>query len=255
MAKNDPRKGTEEREKSRRVGALGGLAPFLSPYRKLAALAVLALICTAALSLALPLAVRRVIDGFNAEIALMDAYFAAAVALAALLALGTAVRYYLVTRLGERVVADIRLAVYERVIGMSPAFFERIMTGEVLSRLTTDTTLILSVIGSSISVAMRMALTLLGGIVLMLVTSAKLTGLVLLLVPVTVLPIILLGRRLRVLSRESQDRVADSSGQASETLLAAQTVQAYTHERVSRQAFGALTESAFATALKRIRTR
>ena len=255
MAKNDPRKGTEEREKSRRVGALGGLAPFLSPYRKLAALAVLALICTAALSLALPLAVRRVIDGFNAEIALMDAYFAAAVALAALLALGTAVRYYLVTRLGERVVADIRLAVYERVIGMSPAFFERIMTGEVLSRLTTDTTLILSVIGSSISVAMRMALTLLGGSVLMLVTSAKLTGLVLLLVPVTVLPIILLGRRLRVLSRESQDRVADSSGQASETLLAAQTVQAYTHERVSRQAFGALTESAFATALKRIRTR
>jgi len=255
MAKNDPRKGTEEREKSRRVGALGGLAPFLSPYRKLAALAVLALICTAALSLALPLAVRRVIDGFSGDIALMDAYFGAAVALAALLALGTAVRYYLVTRLGERVVADIRLAVYERVIGMSPAFFERVMTGEVLSRLTTDTTLILSVIGSSISVAMRMALTLLGGILLMLVTSAKLTGLVLLLVPVTVLPIILLGRRLRVLSRESQDRVADSSGQASETLLAAQTVQAYTHERVSRQAFGALTESAFATALKRIRTR
>ncbi len=255
MAKNDPRKGTEEREKSRRVGALGGLAPFLSPYRTLAALAVLALICTAALSLALPLAVRRVIDGFSGEIALMDAYFAAAVALAALLALGTAVRYYLVTRLGERVVADIRLAVYERVIGMSPAFFERIMTGEVLSRLTTDTTLILSVIGSSISVAMRMALTLLGGIVLMLVTSAKLTGLVLLLVPVTVLPIILLGRRLRVLSRESQDRVADSSGQASETLLAAQTVQAYTHERASRQVFEALTESAFGTALKRIRTR
>ncbi|MSU91106.1 ATP-binding cassette domain-containing protein [Rhodobacteraceae bacterium 2CG4] len=255
MAGSDPNKPSDEREKSRRLSALRGLAPFLYPYRWLAGLAVLALVCTAALSLALPLAVRRVIDGFSGDIALMDAYFAAAVALAALLALGTAVRYYLVTRLGERVVADIRLAVYTRVIGMSPAFYERIMTGEVLSRLTTDTTLILSVIGSSVSVAMRMALTLLGGIVLMLVTSAKLTGLVLLLVPLAVLPIILLGRRLRVLSRESQDRIADSSGQASETLLAAQTVQAYTHEAVSRRAFGALTESAFGTALRRIRTR
>lgn len=255
MAVSDPNTPSEERAKSKRVSALGGLAPFIYPYRVLAGLAALALICTAGLSLALPLAVRRVIDGFNDDLAMMDAYFAAAVGLAALLALGTAVRYYFVTRLGERVVADIRVAVYERVIGMSPAFFERVMTGEVLSRLTTDTTLILSVIGSSISVAMRMALTLLGGIVLMLITSAKLTGLVLLLVPVAVLPIILLGRRLRVLSRQSQDRIADSSAQASETLLAAQTVQAYTHETASRQAFGLLTENAFDTALKRIRTR
>ena len=255
MAESEAKTASEERAKSKRVSALGGLAPFIYPYRKLAALAGLALVCTAGLSLALPLAVRRVIDGFNEDLAMMDAYFGAAVGLAALLALGTAVRYYFVTRLGERVVADIRLAVYHRVIGMSPAFFERVMTGEVLSRLTTDTTLILSVIGSSISVAMRMALTLLGGIVLMLITSAKLTGLVLLLVPVAVLPIILLGRRLRVLSRQSQDRIADSSAQASETLLAAQTVQAYTNETASRQAFGSLTESAFGTALQRIRTR
>ena len=135
---------------------------------------------TAALTLSLPIAVRRVVDNFFAEsLALVDAYFAAALGIAALLALGTAARFYLVTRLGERVVADIRRAIYDRVIGMSPGFYERIMTGEVLSRLTTDTTLVLSVIGSSVSVALRNVLTLIGGLVLLFVTSPKLTGLVL----------------------------------------------------------------------------
>ena len=128
--------------------------------------ALAALTVTAGLSLSLPLAVRRVIDNFFAEsLALVDAYFLAALGIAALLALGTAARFYLVTRLGERVIADIRRAIYDRLIGMSPGFYERIMTGEVLSRLTTDTTLVLSVIGSSVSVALRNLLTLVGGLV------------------------------------------------------------------------------------------
>jgi len=246
----------EERAKSKKVGSLRGLAPFLGPYRALLFAALGALTLTAGLSLMLPIAVRRVVDGFGTEsVALLDQYFGAALAIAALLAVGTGLRYYLVTRLGERVVADIRKAVFNRVIGMSPAYFEKIMTGEVLSRLTTDTTLILSVIGSSVSVALRNVLIFLGGMVLMLYTSPKLAGLVLLLVPAVVVPIVVLGRRLRVLSRENQDWIAQSSGSASEALSSVQTVQAYTHEAASRDAFGDVTEKSFVSAKKRITTR
>jgi len=219
-------------------------------------LAVLALVVTASLSLLLPLAVRRVIDGFSVEDAShLDQYFGAAIGIAGLLAVGTGLRYYFVTRLGERVVADIRVAVYDKMIGMSPQFFERIMTGEVLSRITTDTTLILSVIGSSVSIALRNVLIFLGGMILMLFTSLKLTSLVLLLVPAVVVPILVLGRRVRALSRENQDRIAESSGNASETLLSVQTVQAFTHETPSRLRFFDLTEQAYQTARKRIGTR
>ena len=247
---------TEDREKSRTIAPLRALWPFVKPYRLLMGLALAALVVTAALSLILPMAVRRVIDEFNAEdVTLMDAYFAAAVGIAALLGIGTALRFFLVTLFGERVIADIRIAVYDRVIGMSPAFFERIMTGEVLSRLTTDTTLILSVIGSSVSIALRNVLILIGGLVFMFITSPKLAALVLLTVPIVVIPIMTMGRKLRVLSRESQDRIADSSGRASETLLAAQTVQAFTHEKPSRAAFGELTEAAFDAARRRVRVR
>ncbi|MEO0386691.1 MAG: ABC transporter transmembrane domain-containing protein [Pseudomonadota bacterium] len=246
----------DDRPKSRDLSPLRRLAPFLNPYRGYLALATITLILTALLSLTLPLAVRRVIDGFNAEsLALMDAYFAAAVGIAAALGLGTALRFYFVTILGERVVADIRRAVYDRVIGMSPAFYERILTGEVLSRLTTDTTLILSVIGSSVSVALRNAMILIGGTAFMFWTSAKLTLLVLLVVPLVLVPIVTLGRKLRLLSRESQDKIAASSGQASETLLAAQTVQAYTHEAASRGKFGDLTQAAYDAARRRIGVR
>ncbi|MEZ5732899.1 MAG: ABC transporter transmembrane domain-containing protein [Paracoccaceae bacterium] len=246
---------TEDRAVSKRVGALAGLWPFVSPYRRLALLAGLALIVTASVSLLLPIAVRRVVDGFNDGAALLDSYFAAALGIAALLALGTGARYYLVTRLGERVVADIRRAVFDRVIGMSPAFFENIMTGEVVSRITTDTTLILSVIGSSVSIALRNLLILLGSIVLMLLTSAKLTGLVLLIVPAVIVPIITMGRRLRTLSRENQDWIAASSGTASETLSSVQTVQAFTHEAETRAEFAEVTEKAFRSAKTRIATR
>ena len=146
-----PTNSEQEREKSKNMGALRGLAPFMRPYRVQIILALLALTLTATVSLALPMAVRRVVDNFGTESdALLVKYFLAALGFAALLAVGTALRYLLVTRLGELVVADIRKAVFDRVIGMSPTFFENLMTGEVLSRITTDTTVIQSVIGSSV---------------------------------------------------------------------------------------------------------
>lgn len=246
----------EDRDKSKRIGALQGLWPFVRPYRTMAVLALFALVLTAVVSLILPLAVRRVVDGFNTEDASqLDQYFAAALGIAALFAVGSALRFYIVTRLGERVVADIRCAVFDRMLGMSPAFYERIMTGEVLSRITTDTTLILSVIGSSASWFLRNGLMFLGGLVLMLFTSAKLTGMVLLIVPAVIIPIVLLGRRLRGLSKENQDWIAVSSGNASEALLAVQTVQAFTHEAENRSDFGEVTEKSFVAAKKRIGTR
>lgn len=246
----------DDREKSKRIGALAGLWPFMRPYRIWIFAAFCALVFTAGISLILPIAVRRVVDGFGeATSQLLDRYFLAALVVACLLALGTGLRYYLVTRLGERIVSDIRKAVFDRVVGMSPAFYEKIMTGEVLSRITTDTTLILSVIGSSVSVALRNVFIFLGGMILMLLTSAKLTGLVLLIVPLVIVPIIVLGRRLRVLGRENQEWIAKSSGNASEALSSVQTVQAFTHEDLSRASFSGLTEESFLSAKRRISTR
>ncbi len=251
-----PPSGNEEREKSKKIGALRELAPFVLPYWPLLIAAFLALVTTAIVSLTLPLAVRRVVDNFGSEDPhILDLYFMAAIGIAGLLAVGTGVRYALVTRLGERVVADIRKAVFDRVIGMSPSFYENIMTGEVLSRITTDTTLILSVIGSSVSIALRNLLIFIGGLALMLLTSAKLTGLVLLIVPAVVVPILVLGRKLRVLSRENQDWIAASSGRASEQLSAVQTVQAFTHEAASRTMFSDVTEASYGSAKRRITTR
>lgn len=244
-----------DRPTTRRIGALKALWPFMRPYRLLLLAALAALLLTAGVSLVLPVAVRRIVDGFNEGAGLLDEYFLAALAIAALLAVGTALRYALVTLLGERVVADIRRAVFDRVIGLSPAFYERVMTGEIISRITTDTTLILSVIGSSVSLALRQTVVVIGGMVMLLFTSLKLTGLLLLLVPLVLVPIIVLGRRLRVLSRENQDWIANSSGAASEHLLAAQTVQAFTAEEPARQGFARVTESAYASARRRIRIR
>ena len=251
-----PKSASEDRAGSRKVGSLRALLPFMRPYRLLLLAALVALTITASLSLILPLAVRRVVDGFQTEaVQLLDGYFTAAFGIAAALALGTGLRYYLVTRLGERVVADIRKAVFDRTIGMSPAFFENIMTGEVLSRITTDTTLILSVIGSSVSIALRNLLILIGGLAMLLITSAKLTGLVLLIVPAILVPILVLGRRLRALSRENQDWIAASSGNASEALLSVQAVQANTHEMANRAAFAEVTEKSFQVARRRITVR
>ncbi len=247
---------SEERAKSRNIRALSALWPFLAPYRWMLIAACLALVSTAMISLILPLAVRRVVDGFETSaVELLDSYFVAALAIAMLLAAGTGIRYYLVTRLGERVVADIRKAVFDRMIGMSPAFYEKIMTGEVISRITTDTTLILSVIGSSISIALRNLLILLGGMAMLVLTAPKLAGMVLLSVPAIVVPIVVMGRRVRSLSRENQDLIATSSGNASESLLSVQAIQAYTHEAETRASFDDVTERSFLSAKRRIRTR
>ncbi|SIS69323.1 ABC transporter transmembrane domain-containing protein [Phaeovulum vinaykumarii] len=245
----------QDRPRSKRVGALRGLEPFIRPYKGQALAALAALVLTAAISLILPLAVRRVVDGFNEGAELLDHYFVAALVIAGLLAIGTGARYFLVTRLGERVVADIRKAVFARVMGLSPAFFEKVLTGEILSRLTTDTTLILSVVGSSVSVALRNILMLVGSLLMLWLTSAKLSGMVLLIVPAVIVPIVVLGRRLRKLSRENQDWIAASSGSASELLLAAQTVQAFTNETRSAARFSETTEHSYDAAMKRVSTR
>lgn len=246
---------SQDRKKGKNVSVLRGLIPFLKPYKILVAAALFMLTFTAAISLILPLAVRGVVDGFSEDLDILDNYFVYAIFIAGLLAVGSAVRYALVTRLGERVVADIRRAVYDKMIGMSPAFYERIMTGEVLSRITTDTTLILSVIGSYLSYALRNAIMFTGGLILLFITSAKLTGLVLLIVPFILIPIFGIGRRVRVLSKINQDKIAESSGNASESLLASQTVQAFTHEAVSRSLFAKLTEEAYDATRKRVTIR
>ena len=252
VAEADPR----DRNKSKRVSALKELWPFLKPYKLMILAAFIALTLTAVVSLILPLAVRRVVDTFSLGNAIiLDQYFVAAIGIAGLLSIGTALRYALVTRLGERVVTDIRKAVFARVIHLSPQFFEKIMTGEVLSRITTDTTVILSVIGSSISIALRNVFILIGGMILMLLTSLKLTSLVFLIVPAILVPILVLGRRLRVISRENQDWIAASSGNASEALMAVQTVQAFSHENLTKKSFDSVAETSFSSAKKRIITR
>ena len=246
----------KDREGSKKVGALRALVPFFAPYRGQVMLAGVALIVTATVSLLLPMAARRVVDGFaDTDVTVLDQYFFAAIAIAAVFALGTAARYWLVTRLGERVVADIRKSVFGRMIGMSPAYYEKLMTGEVLSRITTDTTLLLSVVGSSVSWFLRNVLLFIGGLILMILTTPKLTLMVLAIVPLVLGPIILLGRRVRKLSRENQDWIAASSGNASEALLSVQTVQAFTHEDASRERFADVTENSFTSAKKRITVR
>ncbi|MEM6422451.1 MAG: ABC transporter transmembrane domain-containing protein, partial [Pseudomonadota bacterium] len=183
---------------------------------------------------------------------LIDEYFGALIGVAALLAVATALRFYLVSWLGERVVADIRAAVFRHVVVMSPEFYERIMTAEVLTRLTTDTAVIQNVVGSTVSIALRNILLLFGGIIALLVTSPKLTLMTLLIVPAVVFPILFLGRRVRRLSRLSQDTLADAAAHAGEMLQAAQTVQANTYETAAKGVFTGRVEDAFDAARRRL---
>lgn len=243
----------EDRAKSAKIGPLGGILPFLSPHRGLIAAVFVALVAAAGLTLSVPVALRRVIDGFDpSEAALIDQYFMALIGVAAALAVATALRFYLVSRLGERVMADLRSSVFSHVAGMSPAFYERLMTAEVLTRLTADTTVVQGVVGSTASIALRNILLLFGGIIMLLVTSPKLTALTLLIVPMVVVPIAVLGRRVRRLSRLSQDLLAESAASAGETLQAAQTVQAMTHVNRSRKRFSDRVEAAYVAAIERI---
>jgi ATP-binding cassette subfamily B protein len=220
-------------------------------------LAFLALLVAAAAMLALPQALKNVIDkGFSAaNAAAIDKYFLLLLVAAAVFAAFASMRMYLVNWIGERVVADLRSAVYARVIRMDPAFFEVTKTGEVLSRLTTDTTLIQSLSGIGLSILLRSTVSFVGSLVLLLLTSLKLALIIFALIPTVLLPMMLFGRRVRRLSRDSQDRVADTSGLAGETLNAIQTVQAFTLERLQGSRYDAAVEESFSTAIRRTRVR
>ncbi len=243
------------------LATLKGLLPFLKPYRRQFLFAAIALLVAAGATLAIPAAFKQMIDlGFGPaagakSIRNVNTTFLALFGVATVLALATAARFYMVSWLGERVTADIRSAVYRHVVSQSPEFFETTQTGEVLSRITTDTTLIQSVVGTSISLALRNTLLFVGGLVMLFITSVKLTSIILGLMVVVIVPIILFGRRVRTLSRDSQDRIADASAMAGEILNAMPTVQAFTHEHIESSRFGASVESAFATAMRRIRAR
>lgn len=250
------------------LATLRGLGPFLRPYRRQFLLAGIALLFAAGATLAIPAAFKQMIDlGFGAaagsagaaieggSLEHINATFLALFGVAAVLAVATAARFYMVSWLGERVTADIRSAVYGHVVRQSPEFFETTRTGEVLSRLTTDTTLIQTVVGTSISLALRNTLLFFGGLVMLFVTSPRLTSIILGLLVLVVLPIVLFGRRVRKLSRDSQDRIADASAVAGEILNAMPTVQAFTREGHESGRFGKEVEGAFTTAMRRIRAR
>lgn len=245
------------RPKSRSLRPLAALWPFIRPFRYRIAAAAVALMVSSGATLVIPAALRSLIDqGFRTDqIQQISHYFLLFLLAAAVLGIATAIRFYFVTWLGERVIADLRKAVFANVIGLSPVFFEVTRTGEVLSRLTADTTLIQTVVGSSASVAARNLVMFVGGLVLMIVTSVKLTALVTGAVVLVMIPLIAFGRWVRTLSRRSQDRIADTSAHASETINAVQTVQAFTHENVERARYGAAVEQSFMVAILRTRAR
>jgi ATP-binding cassette, subfamily B, bacterial len=246
-----------DRPKVRSVRPLRALLPFIRPYRGTLALAIAALLIAACAMLVLPIAVRYVIDrGFAAnDTATINRYFGLFLVAAGAYGVFAALRFYLVTWLGERVVADLRNAVYRRVIRMDPTFFEATRTGEVLSRLTTDTTLVQSIAGVGISITLRSGINLVGALVMLAVTSPTLMGIIVLSVPLVIGPMILIGRRVRKLSRAAQDRIADASGLAGETLNAIQTVQAFTLENLQSERFKQSVEAGFATAVRRTKVR
>ncbi len=246
---------------ARRVKSLSGLLPFLRPYRGRIALALLFLLLAAAATLALPVALKSLIDegligsGPGAQLMALRGHFVALFAVGAALGLFSAARFYMVSWLGERVTADLRNAVYAHVVRQSPEFFETTQTGEVLSRLTTDTTLVQTVVGSSLSLGLRNTVMGLGALGMLVVTNPWVMSQVLGILVLVVLPSLYVGRRVRKLSRASQDRVADTSAIAAEVLNAIPVVQSYTQEAREAQRFDRATEAAFDTARRRTRVR
>jgi len=250
-------KTSSERPKGKSLKPLRSLAPFILAYRGVLVSALLALLIASAAMLALPVALRYLIDnGFAAnDVGTINRYFGWFFAAAAVFGGFAALRYYLVSWLGERVVADIRTQVYDRVIRMDPTFFETTRTGEVLSRLTADTTLVQSVSGVSLSIALRTTVNLVGGLVMLALTSVQLTVYIMLGIPLVILPLIVVGRRIRSQSRDTQDRVADTSSLADETLNAIQTVQSFTLEPLQSERYGRAVAESFRAAVRRVRTR
>ena len=243
---------------------LRGLLPFVTPYRRQIALAVLFLLLAAGATLALPYAVRLLVDRgltlpaggeLGNRLIAIRSHFGGLFAVAAALGVFTAARFFMVTWIGERVTADLRQAVYSHVLFQSPQFFETLKTGEVLSRLTTDTTVIQNAVGSSISMGLRNAVLFIGGMAMLIATSPRLMLTVVGIIVLVVVPAMLIGRRVRRLSRASQDRIADSSAIAGEVLNAIPVVQSFTQEAAESDRFSAANERAFATSIRRTGTR
>ena len=252
-----PHGGDDTKPPKRKIGELRRLGRFLKPYRLFVLGAVLALTVAAGTVLTIGQGVRRLVDdGFAAgNIELLNESLVALLIIVVLLAAATYSRYFFVSWLGERVVADIRKSVFEHTLRLDPTFYETMRVGEVMSRLTADTTLIQTVVGTSASMALRNVLLVLGGLVMLAVTSPQLTVLVLLVVPVVLVPILFFGRRVRKLSRESQDRLADVGSYLDESIANIRTVQAFNHEDVDRSRFAGRVEDTFQTSVRRIRSR
>jgi ATP-binding cassette subfamily B protein len=240
-----------------RLRPLLALAPYVARYRGRAFLALIALTVAALTTLLVPLAVRRMIDfGFTPRgIAMINSYFSVMIAVVAVLAFASAARFYLVMTIGERIVADLRRDVFAHLISLSPAFFDSARSGELISRLTADTTQIKSAVGASVSIALRNLMLFIGATAMMVITSPRLSGLVLLAIPLIVLPLVAFGRWVRRLSRNAQDTLADASAYASELVGAIRTVQAYTGENVANVRFGKAVEQAYEAARTSTRAR
>ncbi|WP_434563272.1 ABC transporter transmembrane domain-containing protein [Pseudomonas sp. R1-6] len=242
---------------SRHRRAIRLASGFIAPYRKQVAGALLALIVTAGITLSMGQGIRLLVDqGFMTRSPhLLNQSIGLFMVLVVGLAIGTFARFYLVSWIGERVVADIRRQVFNHLVYLHPGFYENNRSSEIQSRLTADTTLLQSVIGSSLSLFLRNALMVIGGIVLLFVTNPKLTSIVVIALPLVLAPILVFGRRVRSLSRQSQDRIADVGSYVSETLGQIKTVQAYNHQVQDEQRFSVTVEQAFDTARKRIAQR
>jgi ATP-binding cassette subfamily B protein len=242
---------------SARLRPLLALAPYVARYRGRAALAFVALTIAAITTLVVPVAVRRMIDfGFTPEgVARINSYFSVMIAVVAVLAFASASRFYLVMTIGERIVADLRRDVFAHLISLSPVFFDSSRSGELMSRLTADTTQIKSAVGASVSIALRNIMMFIGATAMMVITSPRLSGLVLLAIPVIVLPLVAFGRWVRRLSRNAQDSLADATAFASELVGAIRTVQAYTGERLANARFGGEVEQAYEAAQSSTRAR
>ncbi len=252
-----PNENPDNRQRSRNVGVLVSMLQFLKPYRWHVLAAMVALIFTAGVTLSLGQGIRILIDqGFGEGAASnLDQVIMIFMGLVVLLAFGTFARFFLVSWIGERVSADIRREVYNHVVELHPGFFETNLSGEIQSRITTDTTILQSVIGSSVSMALRNTLMFLGGIILLFVTNPKLTGIVLLSVPLVVMPLVLFGRYVRKLSRTSQDKIATFGGHVGESLKNIKIVQAFNHQDHDREVFSTQVEDAFGVAVRRIKFR
>jgi ATP-binding cassette, subfamily B, bacterial len=252
-----PAAAAAEPARNRRLRPLLSLMPYVVRYRARAIAALVALLVAALITLVVPVAVRRMIDfGFSQESAsLIDSYFAVMIGIVAALALSSAARFFLVTTLGERIVADLREDVFGHLVSLSSAYFDAAKTGELLSRLTADTTQIKAAVGASVSVALRNLVLFVGAAAMMVVTSPRLSAFVLAAIPVIVLPLYGFGRAVRRRSRAAQDTLADATAYASELIGAVRVLQAFTNEALAKSRFGAAVERAFLAARDSIRAR